>query len=322
MTELGNLPMDADPSRANFRLNSLGFSKTTAELAKEQSQSIEEFSGRLERARNGLLQARNRRLGNSTRNDSSHATSSFLMVSAYASAFGVTGDVSYRDKAVALLEKSKMAFADGPRLSIFSKDSPKSIGAGRAFLYGLAMQAALDVSDITMDKKWIHWSEDLATTAGEYFVDSGFLKECPDQAKVLDLPITDLSMLFGESTAGVFSSVECRLAAQKRPLLKSFSDLVTPLPKLVLDQPMIHTDLLSAMIARHYSVNLLIGANLTSELKLAVERLPLRLIQRREAMPTEGVPDGSVSVSFAGGESNFVSTPEALQKALQGASLQ
>lgn len=322
VTELGNLPMDADPSRSNFRLNSLGFSQTTAELAKEQSQSIEEFSGRLERIRNELLQVRNRRLGNSIRNDSSYATSSFLMVSAYASAFGVTGDVSYRDKAVALLEKSKVAFADGPRLNIFSKDAPKSIRAGRAFHYGLALQAGLDVSDITLDRKWTHWSEDLATTATESFVDSSFLKECPDDAKVLDLPITDLSMLFGESTAGVFSSVECRLAAQKRPPLKSFSDLVTPLPKFVFDQPMVHTDLLSAMIARHYPVTLLIGANLTSELKLAVQRLPLRVIQRREAVPDEGVPDGSVSVSFAGREGMVVSTPKALLEALQGASLQ
>ena len=144
------------------------------------------------------------------------------MVSAYAAAFGVTGDEKFREKAVNLLDKARETFSDGPILRLFSKPAPNSIGAGRAFLYGLALQAALDVSAITSDEKWLDWSEDLATTAAELFTDAEFLKECPDDAKIIDLPVTDLVMLFDDSTAGLISFAECRLAERERPLVRDF----------------------------------------------------------------------------------------------------
>ena len=316
MKGLGNLPSEVDPLREYFRCNSLAISQSLEELAAEQSQSPEEFGARFETVRKTLLKARNTRLGQSARDDCSHAGATLRMVSAYAAAFGASGDEKFREQAVALLHQARTAFSDGPKLRLFSKDAPASVGEGRAFLYGLALQAALDVSVITSDQTWLAWSEDLATTAAELFTGSDFLKECPDAAKIIDLPVTDLVMLFDDSTAGLISLSECRLAERKRPLLRSFSMLATPLPTYAVDRPILHTDLLEATLARYYRVTIVAGSGISSEMKRATERLPLRMFQRRDAKSDHEVPAGSVMVIFANGKSQRVSTPDALQQAV------
>jgi len=316
MKGLGNLPSESDPRREFFRSNSLGLAKSVAELAEEQGQTVEVFAPRFEAARKKLLSVRNARIGPQARDTSSHGPTTMRMVSAYAAAFGATGDVKYREKAVSLLEKARVAFTDGPRLRTFSKDSPKPVGEGRAFLYSLALQATLDVSVITSDEKWLAWSEDLASTAAELFTSAEFLKECPDDAKIIDLPVTDLVMLFDDSTAGLISFAECRLAERQRPLATTFSQLATPLPTYSTERPILHTDLLQATIAREFKVTVVTGANLSAEMKLATERIPPRMVQRRPAKSQDEVPAGAAMVILPGGETRVVSTPAALQEAL------
>jgi hypothetical protein len=149
------------------------------------------------------------------------------------------------------------------------------------------------------------------------FSGNGFLKECPDDAKLIDLPVTDLVMLFDDSTAGLVSLAECRLAEIGRPLVAGFSQLATPMPTYALDRPVLHTDLLLATVARHYKVTAVYGADLSPALKLAVERLPLRVVQRRAARPADQVPAGAVKLLLGEKEdSRIVTTPEALKEAL------
>ncbi len=321
MKGLGNLPSEVDPQREYFRSNSLGFSQSMAEVAASRSQSPQEFAPRFDDARKILLKARDARLGPQVRDDESHAGATFRMISAYASAFGATGDEKYRRKAVALLDKARSAFGKEPTLRQFSKSAPSSLGEGRAFTYGLALQAVLDVSAITSDEKWLVWADDLSTTAAELFTAGDFLKECPDTAKVIDLPVTDLVMLFDDSTAGLIALAECRLAERGRPLVSTFSDLAIPLPTYAVDRPILHTDLLQATIAREYKCTLITGANLSPELRLATERLPLRMCQRRAAKPDEQVPADSVKIEFRNDESRLVSTAQELQEALLPSSL-
>lgn len=316
MKELGNLPSEVDPQRNFFRCNSLGLQQSPAQIAKDRSEPLETFAPRFENVRKKLLAARNARLGKLNHDECSHAGASFRMISAYAAAFGATGEEPYREKAIALMNKAQTAFSDGPRLRLFSKDAPKSIGEGRAFLYGLAMQAALDLAVITSNDVWIDWSEDLATTAAELFTDSAFLKECPDDAKIIDLPVTDLVMLFDDSTAGLISFAECRLAHRKRPLLKSFSDLAIPLPTYAIDRPILHTDVLTATIAREFRVTIVAGTGISPALKLATEQLPIRMIQRRNPLSVGEVPTESVMVILPDGQKRMVTTPEALQEAV------
>jgi len=316
MKRLGNLPSEADPRRDYFRCNTLGMTQSVAEIAASQAQSPEAFTPRFEAVKAKLLAVRNARLGPMPRDEASHAGATFRMVSAYAAAFGATGEAKFREKAVSLLERARKAFSVGPRLRIFSKDAPDSIGAGRAFLYALALQSVIDVATITSDEHWLYWSEDLATSAAELFTSNEFLKECPDDAKLIDVPVTDLMMLFDDSTAGLVSSAECRLAELGRPLVTSFSELATPMPVYALDRPVLHTDLMLAILARHYHVTVVLGADVAPALKLAAERLQMRVIQHRAARPDDQVPAGSIKVLLPQGESRIVTTPEALQQAV------
>lgn len=316
MKGLGNLPSEIDPRREFFRENSLGLPLSVAEIAADLSLPLESFAPRFKAVQAKLLAIRNSRLGNPPRDGVAHGLSSFRMVSAYAAAFGATGDETYREKAVALLKRVRESFSDGPRLRAFSRETEESIGAGRAFLYALALQSAIDVAGITSDDQWLVWSEDLATTAAELFTGDGFLKECPDDARIIDLPVTDLVMLFGDSTAGLISSAETRLAALGRPLVASFSELATPMPTYAVDRPLLHTDLLLATLNRHYPMVVVTGKDLPAGLQTAVERLPLRSVQRRAAGPQEDVPAGSVMVLLPDSKSVTVTTAAALQEAL------
>ncbi len=314
MKGLGNLPSEADPLREFFRCNTLGMNQSPEEIAASLGLSEADFLPRFEAARGKLLAQRNARLGEWPRDDCSHAGATLRMVSAYAAAFGVTGDTGWRDKAVALLQRARQALSDGARLRNFSREAPESIGAGRAFLYGLALQAVIDVAAITSDDHWLIWAEDLATTAAELFTSSEFLKECPDEAKLIDLPVTDLVMLFDESTAGLVSSAECRFVELGRPLVASFSELATPMPVHARDRPVLHTDLLLAALARHYRVTVVVGAEVSPALQLAVERLPLRMIQQRRARPDDEVAPGTVKVLLSNGQTRTAASPEALQE--------
>lgn len=316
MKELGNLPSEVDPRREFFRSNSMALGSSMEEIAAGQGIPVETFAPRFEAVRAALLKARAARLGEVSKDNSSHAGSTLRMVSAYAAAFGVTGDEKYRKSAAELLDKAKTAFADGPGLRLFSREAPAPIGKGRAFLYGLALQAALDLSDISSDEKWLSWSEDLATTAAERFTATDFLKECPDDAKLIDLPVTDLVMLFDDSTAGLVSFAECRLAERGRPLVESFSQLATPLPVYAVDRPILHTDLMQATIAREFSVTIVVGEGISPELKLATERLPMRMFQRRPAKSGDQVPPGSVMVIIGDDGPHVISTAQALQEVL------
>jgi len=317
MKGLGNLPSEVDPRREYFRGNTLSLYQTAAGLAAENSLPLETFLPRLDTVKVKLLAVRNDRFGKSKRDQQAHAPSTLRMVSAYAAAFEATGDETYREKAAALLHRAREAFAEGPALRVYATGSPPSLAAGRAFLYALAIQAILDVAAITSDDQWLTWSEDLATTAAELFTGDQFLNECTDEAALVDLPVTDLVMLFDDSTAGLVSMSECRLAEIGRPLVKDFSDLATPLPTYALDRPVLHTDLLLAAVARHYKVTAVYAADIPPALKLAVERLPLRMVSRRAARPADGVPAGAVKILLGErGESRIVTTPEALQQAL------
>ncbi len=305
MKALGNLPSEVDAQREYFRENSLGLSRSVAEIAADLSVAPAVFASRFEAARAKLLAIRDERLSEPVRDEFPHASASFRMVSAYAAAFTVTGEETYRTKAVALLKRAREVFGEGAKLRAFAEQTPNSIGA-----------SALDVAAITSDESWLIWSEDLATTAAELFTGNGFLKECPDDAKIIDLPVTDLTMLFDDSTAGLVSMAQSRLSELGRPLVASFSELATPLPTYVMDRPIPHTDLMLATLIRHYRVAIVAGADLSPALGAAIHRLPLRGIQRRSARPEDELPAGSVRVLISEEQSILVTTPEALQEAL------
>lgn len=312
----GNLPSESDPDRAYFRANSLSQSIPAAEIAAGLGISEDDFAARHDRARKTLLQAREKRMGKSAPDRDAHLGASLRMVSAYAFAFGATGREAYRKTAVELLERCREKFHQAPLFRVFSSEAPPSVAAGRAFHYALALQAAIDVAAITSDDRWLVWAEDLATTAAEKFTGSEFLKECPDDARIIEQPVTDLMMVFDDSTAGLVSMAECRLAALNRPLVASFSNLATPLPTFAVDRPILHTDLLEATLARAQPVTLLTGADLPADLRLAVERIQPRMIHRRAATAAESVPAGAVQILYPDGTRRLVHEADELSAAV------
>ncbi|MGD7653542.1 MAG: hypothetical protein ACQCXQ_10035 [Verrucomicrobiales bacterium] len=180
----------------------------------------------------------------------------------------------------------------------------------------MALQAALDVAAITLDDQWLVWSEDLATTAAELFTGDGFLKECPDDARLIDVDVTDITMLFDDSTAGLIASAESRMTPAGRSLVKSFSELATPLTVFALDRPIVFTDILTAVLAREFPRVLVYGDGLSPEMREVVALADVRTVQRRHANEGDGVAAGSVKLVSADGEERVISTPAELREAL------
>lgn len=317
MKGLGNLPSEVDPRREYFRANTLALKKNPGQIAAGLGIEPQAFESRFQAARETLLAARKARIGRTTRDESPNPTATLRMVSAYSAAFHATGDEAHREKAVRVLRSAREHFTDGRLLRAFASDAPAATGTGRNFLYALSIQAALDVAAITSDDTWLIWAEDLATTAAELFTGEELLKECPDSANLIDVPVSDLVMLFDDSTAGLISMAECRLAELGRPLLRNFSKLATPLPTYARERPVLHTDLFHAALARHYGITAVHAGDLTPEWKHAIERLPPRTVHRRQARAGEIIAPGVVELHFGpDGRKTTVASPEELARAI------
>ncbi|MBM3863341.1 MAG: DUF255 domain-containing protein [Verrucomicrobia bacterium] len=317
MKDLGNIPPEVDPARRYFRVNSMALPLPLAELARGRGQTLEACRQALRSCRSNLLEARDRRFGSQLRDETPHAGASLRMVSAYAAAYTATGDDQWKQKAAGLMQRCIDTFAaDLRRIQVLAGEGPDTLVAARAFIHALAIQSALDVAAVTGEELWRLKAEDMATITAELFTGDGFLKEYPDSAALMDLPVTDLVMLFDDSTAGLVSFAESRLAEIGRLLVSSFSDLATPLPVYALERPILHTDLLLATLVRHFRVSVIWSADAPGGLREAVARLPLRMVQRRPANSGDSLPAGTVMVLLPDGKSTLVATPEELVKAV------
>ncbi|MBK1881732.1 thioredoxin domain-containing protein [Luteolibacter pohnpeiensis] len=315
MKKLGNLPSEIDVKRQFFRCNSLGMQESLAKTAKRLKVPVEELRASFEKSRKVLLDLRNARVGESV-DQTPHAGAVFRMVSAYAAAFGATGDETYRKKAIELLTKAKAEFQDGPRLLAYHADAPESVNGARAFVYGIAIQAAYDVEAITNDDSWLLWADDLVSTAMELFVTDDYIKECSDRAEIMHVAVADQAMLFDDSTAGLFSLVECLADAQGRPLPPGFSKHAGRYPLSAIQNPMLYTNVTQATLIREFGPVVVQSEDAPKELQLAVERLPLRVIPRKTADSKDEVPPGSIKIVYADGGSKVATTAEAVKEAV------
>ena len=312
MKGVGNLPLESDPTREFFRRNSLGMSQRKAAIAAELALTPEVFAPRYEATRKWLLAIRDARLSGGVKDEAAHAATTFRMASALAAAYCATGDPALRERAAKVLTQARQTFCDGANLRMYATQTAPSVSAGRAFLYALAMQASLDVADVTEDEKWLVWAGDLAATAAERFATTEGLAEVAAEARLLDLPITDQAMLFEESTVALMAFAETRLAARGRPMAAVFSQL-TQLPLSAVDRPILHTDLIQATMVSHHAALVVMGTDLPEALQTAVTRLPLRLINRRTATAADAVPAGALKILLADGTSRVVTTSEDLR---------
>jgi uncharacterized protein YyaL (SSP411 family) len=318
----GNLPAEDDPEREFFRANTISFAKSAEEIAKVQSLDLELVESRLESAKAKLLSARENRMAADNGGVEPNAVASLRMVSAYASAYRITGENTYRDLAVKTLEKVKSHFADGPRLNLYAGGPAESVVSARAFVYGAAIQAALDVDAVTLDGTWQVWAGDLSSTVFELFSADGYVKECPPSADLMGLPIADSIMLYEDSTAGLLSMSESRLASLGIPLVPSLRKKLSILPAAAITDPVIYTDMIQSVLMREHGVTYVFGKDAPQALKDALARSPLNGVTRRAAYPNDSAdrspkpdealritPDGKTSPIKAAEEIRVPSLP-------------
>lgn len=279
-TALGNLPSESDPKREFFRMNSLGVRVPWAEAATQQGLSAEQAAALRESARKKLLKARQERVPERKPCPLASAAPSFRMVSAYAALYTATGDAAWRTKALDLANRCRSHFSEGALLVESRSATPSPICDARAFTYALAIQAALDLAEITLDERWRLWAGDLATTVAERFVDpEGRLVEAFAESTPTKLRLEDRAMLFDDSTYGVMRMNLARLAALGQPPPPAISPLVSSIPSQTLS-PVIYTDSILATSFARSRVILELPANASDEWKLAASRLPLDRIAR------------------------------------------
>lgn len=318
----GNLPSEADPLREYFRGNSIAFAKSAEEIAAAQGIDPARVKELLASSRAKLLEERNKRLEKVFGVGEPNAAATFRMISAYASAYRITGETEYRDQASETLAKAKRHFAKGPHLNVYAGGAADSLVAARAFVYGVAIQAALDVEAVTLDGVWLLWAGDLASTVSEEFSAGTYVRECPPRADLTGLPVTDLAMLFDESTAGLLSMSQSRMEALGIPLVPALKAKLSALPMASITNPMLHTDVIQATLMRDFAVTYVYGKDTPQTLKDAIARSPLKGVNRRAAKPMDPArlspkpdealriaPGGKVSPVRAAGDINVPSLP-------------
>lgn len=322
MKESGNLPSELDPLREHLRGNSIAFAKSAKEVAEQLEIDPARVGALIESSRSKLLQARNRRMPLPYADMQPNAVATFRMISAYATAYRVTGQTSYRDLASKTLAKAKQHFADGPRLKVYSGDAPESILAARAFVYGTAIQAALDVEAVSLKGDWLLWAGDLCSTVSEEFSAEAYIREIPRPADLLGLPVSDSYMLFDESTLGLLAMAQSRLDALEIRLVPALRKQLTAFPTSAIRNPVLHSDLIQAALLQSFSITYVYGKDTPETLKEVLAKSPLKGVNRRLVLPSDPphlipkpgeavrlTPDGAVSPVRSASDIRFPSLP-------------
>ena len=275
LEEEGNIPAENDSKMNYFQKNTLFNAMSVSEVSKALKLSEEEVVAILESGKGKLLDERRRRLAGANKLKDANADATFRMVTAYATAYRNTGDENFKAKAKALLSRAKETFVAGRRLRLYAAEAPDSVIGGRAFLYALAIQASLNVQAITLEEEWKFWAADLMSTAAEIFVQEGYIREVAPDMNLSGLPISDISMLFGESTLGMFSMAVNRLSVLGIPAPQTMAKAATHYSAEISTNPIVHADLAAACLLDGYGKKYLVGKNVTGKLREAIMRLPL-----------------------------------------------
>ena len=286
LSDIGNLPSEADPNRNYFRLNSLSAARSPQEVAQSTGFDLAKVESLIESGRKKLSKSRENRVARPTSDPTPSALASFRMVSAYASLYTATNDSIWLEKALKLGQASRKQFLSNRFLNERADAEPEGPSDGRAFSYAIAIQAGLDLGAITLEDEWFSWAQDLSTLLAENFVtDEGRLLEVRQVSQVVDIDYEDRMMIFDDSTAGQLRLNLKRLKAlgfQTPPALAAWLNSLPPFDQY----PIIFTDTMVAMSHEWNHTSIKVGSNTTEELTNASRTLPLQLfVRRRDQAP-------------------------------------
>jgi uncharacterized protein len=288
MTEVGNIPVEVDTARKYIKSNCFRNTMDAEAIAEKTGKELVKVRGLLESSREKLLEERGKRIGKREERIDSEAACSFRMVSAYAALYRATGDGDYLDKAVKTLSKAREVFVSGLSLRVYGSGGNEEAERARAFVYGLAIQAAMDVAAITHDEIWLSWADDLMTTVGENFILDGRIQECEIKNNLLGLTVTDDLMFFEESTEGLFSLLLARMDGLGHKVVSEFADLRSGLPVSAVTIPIMHTDVIHGHLLRGYADRIAFSSPIPDEMMKLLKRVPPKLASVVAAEKVEG----------------------------------
>ncbi|MCU0794666.1 MAG: DUF255 domain-containing protein [Akkermansiaceae bacterium] len=280
---LGNIPIESDPKRRYFRLNSLSMRLTREEASYMLSIPLASIDTLLDSSRRKLIKARDARVGGISRDATPSATASFHMIRAYCALYSATGDDAWLKKAVALGEKCKAAFGEAEFLNERPGENPSPMSDCRAFTYALAARANLDLHAVTLDSRWSQWAIELMTLLSENFVSTeGRIFEARESVSVIDIDYEDRAMVFGDSTSGttranlqILKKLGLRPPPKLEPWLSSLPDFEA--------NPVIFADTLESLMIDITAPVIDVATSASPELSRAVTLLPLDSFLRRKS---------------------------------------
>jgi len=252
MKSLGNLTDELSGGDDLFRRNALAMIKSRDEMAASLSLSRQEFDARFEKARLTLLKIRNTRLGADAGSSPPHLASSFAMVSLYALAYDVTRDGRWLDKAVALHQTCRSHFIKDGVLLPMGINNGLIDSAPRAYHHALALRACIDLASVAPERV------DAVATAvnhlqplSKVYFHGGVILESDPAYNFTGLPLDNGQITFSPTTLGLLMHVEARAARAGVVVPEGLAAYLRKMPRMAEIHPMIHTDLIGAVLERH-----------------------------------------------------------------------
>jgi uncharacterized protein YyaL (SSP411 family) len=313
LSAIGNVPTESDPKREYFRRNSLVPRHSLEETAKKLTLTPDQGSAIIESIREKLQPIRDKK----TSADNppplvANANTTAQTVSAYAALYTASAQKNFQDKAIASMKAFREQFHSSAVIQNYAGSSPSASTDARGALVATAMQSALDLYDVTLQREWIDYAMSLCDFLVKDHLVEGRLEESPPSSRLINLPIIDLAMIFDKSTMGLMKQNIGRLWNLGCQVPDNLVNSCQLDQEGIHDAAMLHTDYLLGLLYQQFPVIVNIPDDASAEFKLAVTRLPLRVICRK-SVPANG---GKVSLTMADQPAQPVADPAELSKLL------
>ncbi|MEN8849548.1 MAG: DUF255 domain-containing protein [Akkermansiaceae bacterium] len=246
----GNIPVFSDPTSQFRGLNSLSSSATIDEIATAVSSTPTETKPTLEKVISKLREHREK-TGSIFRETQVAAQDRAQFCLAQLAAWSATGSSSDLAEAVASGNLIKNEHdIEGKQLTRF----PSTLAVkARGSDYARSILAGIGLYQATLDPEWLVWSSHLAHEALDLLTegdDDPLISEITEEDRIIPIRIRNHSMIFSESTLGLFDQAISGIAALTgdERLLKTRIAIAKSLSGPSERLPIIHTDYIASCI--------------------------------------------------------------------------
>ena len=207
LKKLGNIKLESDINRSFLRLNSLPFQDAHNAPVLNDPDKMALYQNILAKLRNLRLEKADEFFSETSIPASSLAS----LVRLYTEAFRVTNDAQYLTKA--------LKYADILLENYLPKNEmplrfPDSAVLFRGLDYARCILAFNDLYQLTLDSKWLNTSNRLANEALKNLrLADGRIAEASEESQVMNVSVSDTSMIFTDSSFALLESGLAQLSA-------------------------------------------------------------------------------------------------------------